>query len=492
MRALHLTLRSSTNSAPPLAFPVKPATPSDLLFSDTYSLPGFAAQLQNDTADAEGDGNSTSFADTLNDGVSTEENANSTAPSPAPQDSRSRYQYLLEVITTSPTRGELTWKETLLPERFTTSRAPIPCHDVVGRIVAVRFHPKLPLTSATSKPRRALTRESKYKIGDVVYGLIDFDQDGAAADQVLVWDNEICKVPVPPQAIAQGPKWDVMLATIPLAGLTAWQALFEKGSLQEPGFEPQNPLIPTMNVSEPDTERPILRILITGASGAVGLLAVQMAAAAKSRRRDIHITAICNSRHTHVLRELGADVIASYDLGVNIEDEVVPLAPFDLILDLAGPPLLPAILSMHSTRLNGHDPTNAGMVHQSEHAHTLLRPNGKIVSIATPWTNDLARAIKTDEPGKAWLKDRFKFFVVKPDTEQLSRISDLVEHGRLKCFVHEEVFNLERGKEAMEECERRGRQTLGKVVIRVSGSSLENDPSGANRLAALSSHIPPA
>jgi NADPH:quinone reductase-like Zn-dependent oxidoreductase len=82
--------------------------------------------------------------------------------------------------------------------------------------------------------------------GDAVYALAPFDRDGVAAEYAVV----------PADALAPKPSQlsHVEAAALPMGGLTAWQALFVHGRLA-PGE----------------------RVLVTGASGGVGHIAVQLA-----------------------------------------------------------------------------------------------------------------------------------------------------------------------------------------------------------------------
>ena len=83
-------------------------------------------------------------------------------------------------------------------------------------------------------------------VGDEVYGMTPFDRDGVAA--------EFARVPA--SVLAPKPRTldHVQSAAIPLPALSAWQGLFDHGGLQ---------------AGE--------RLLITGASGGVGHLALQLA-----------------------------------------------------------------------------------------------------------------------------------------------------------------------------------------------------------------------
>jgi NADPH:quinone reductase-like Zn-dependent oxidoreductase len=84
-------------------------------------------------------------------------------------------------------------------------------------------------------------------VGDEVNALIDFDRDGAAA--------EYAAVPASALAARPGSVSHVQAATLPLAALTAWQALVDRAGLA---------------VGE--------RALVQGGAGGVGVYAVQFAA----------------------------------------------------------------------------------------------------------------------------------------------------------------------------------------------------------------------
>src|SRR5262249_3206776 len=93
-------------------------------------------------------------------------------------------------------------------------------------------------------------------------------------------------------------------ATVPIAGLTALQGLRDHGRLQ---------------AGE--------RVLINGASGGVGTLAVQIAKALGA-----HVTAVCGTRNLEQARALGADRVLDYKR----EDFTREDACYDLVLDVAG------------------------------------------------------------------------------------------------------------------------------------------------------------
>lgn len=96
-------------------------------------------------------------------------------------------------------------------------------------------------------------------------------------------------------------------AGLPLAGMTALQGLRDVGGLPESGASK--------------------RVLVVGASGGVGHLAVQIAKA-----MGAHVTGVCSERNTALVRRLGAQATVDYTKANAYEG----LPPFDLILDCVG------------------------------------------------------------------------------------------------------------------------------------------------------------
>ena len=132
--------------------------------------------------------------------------------------------------------------------------------------------------------------------GDQVCGMVGFPlAAGAYAESVVAREEELVKLDG--VSLRQG-------AALPLAGLTAWQALVDQGRLQ---------------VGQ--------RVLINGSSGGVGHLAVQIA-----KELGAQVTAVCSSRNADFVRALGADEVLAYDQ--------YPLADYteqhDLVLDVHG------------------------------------------------------------------------------------------------------------------------------------------------------------
>ncbi len=109
--------------------------------------------------------------------------------------------------------------------------------------------------------------------GDAVFGMV---QSGAFADFALAKAADIVRAPTDLDA--------AQAAALPLAGTTAWQAIFGKAGLAAGQ-----------------------RLLITNSSGGVGSLAVQFAKAVGA-----HVTAVSSARNEDFVRSLGADEFIDY------------------------------------------------------------------------------------------------------------------------------------------------------------------------------------
>ncbi len=136
----------------------------------------------------------------------------------------------------------------------------------------------------------------RFKIGDEVYSVPDPTRDGAYAEYVVVRESELA---LKPKSLHH-----VHAAAVPLAALTAWQALFDAGQL----------------VSGQ-------RMLIHGGSGGVGHVAVQLA-----KWKGAHVFGTASTKNQELLRQLGVDEPIDYTKQ-KFEDVARDV---DLVLDLIG------------------------------------------------------------------------------------------------------------------------------------------------------------
>jgi NADPH:quinone reductase-like Zn-dependent oxidoreductase len=213
----------------------------------------------------------------------------------------------------------------------------IPSHEVSGVVAAIGFG------------------VARLAVGDAVYGLTDWYRDGAAAEFLAVEARNLALKPDRADHVAT--------AALPLAGLTAWQGLFDHGGL-------------TAGQS----------VIVHGAGGGVGALAVQLA-----RRAGAHVTATGRASVRASALDLGAD--AFFDLEA---DDLSDLPRAAVVFDTIG---------------------GAPLAHAADH----VASGGTVVSIV-------------DQP-TASADARGVYFVVEPDRTVLAELARAVDAGELTAVV---------------------------------------------------------
>ena len=166
---------------------------------------------------------------------------------------------LVRVHAASFTPTEMAWPSTWEDRAGRDRRPIIPAHEVAGTVVELGFG------------------TMGVEVGAAIYALTDWYRDGAAAEYMAV---EVRNLAPMPRTLSF-----VEAATVPLAGLTAWQALFDHGAL-----------------SAGQT------VLIHGAGGGVGVYAVQLAHGAGAR-----VVATGRAWSRQLVTELGADEFIDLD-----------------------------------------------------------------------------------------------------------------------------------------------------------------------------------
>ncbi len=235
-----------------------------------------------------------------------------------------------------------------------------------------------------------------FEVGDRVMGLLDHS-GGGQSDYVLVPQRRLALIPAD---IA-----DVAAAALPLAGLTALQALRTRGHLRAGSGG---------------------RVLINGAAGGIGSFAVQLA-----KISGAHVTAITSGDRDDYLRGLGADHIATR----GDESTLRAGEDYDLILDV------PGVLRFTDVR-------------------AALSSGGVLVS-TRPITSDALRLIRpTVQPDPR--SPRFAAVTTSASSQDLSYLARLVQEGRVTIPV-DAVFPLADASEAFARAESGG--VRGKVVV---------------------------
>jgi NADPH:quinone reductase-like Zn-dependent oxidoreductase len=258
------------------------------------------------------------------------------APDPKPM----FCEVLVKVAACGITHNELDWP-------IWTCRAGhqrtsvIPGHEVSGVVAALGFG------------------TAGIAVGDEVFGLTDQLRDGAAAEYVAV---EARNVAPKPQTVDH-----VHAAALPRAGLTAWQALFDHGKLAKGQT-----------------------VVIHGAGGAVGSVAVQLAHWAGA---EVVGTGRGHSRP--LVMELGADRYIALD-AERLEDAA---GQADLVFDTIGGEVL-------------------------ARSPALLKPAGTLVTV------------KADSPLPAGRDDiRTLVFIQESNRAQLAELARLVDQGHVRPQV---------------------------------------------------------
>jgi NADPH:quinone reductase-like Zn-dependent oxidoreductase len=284
-------------------------------------------------------------------------------PTPSP----AAGEALVRVHAAAITRNELDWPVDRLPAT--------PSHELSGVVVGLA-----PDAVGVS-------------LGDDVYALTRFDRDGVAADYVAV----------PASLLAPKPRTldHVAAAALPLAGLSAWQGLFDHGGL-EAGQ----------------------RVLVHGAAGGVGHLAVQLA-----HHHGAHVIATASAANAEWVRQLGADDVID-DSATPFDDAVDDL---DLVFDTVG-----------GQRL--------------QRSVAVVRLGGRLVSVAEapPQAPATLRGVTA------------VYFIVEPNQEQLVALAALADAGNVRPEI-DEVFPLADAKAAFERTMRPGRR--GKIVLSVTSDA---------------------
>jgi NADPH:quinone reductase-like Zn-dependent oxidoreductase len=265
------------------------------------------------------------------------------------------------------TPGELDWPATWT-DRAGRDRTPsVPGHELSGVVAGLGYG-----TTGLS-------------VGQRVFGITDWARDGSLAEYTAVEARNLA----PLAADIDHP----VAAALPISGLTAWQALFDHGRL-------------TTGQT----------VLIHGAAGGVGSIAVQLA-------REVGARVIGTGRAADRDVALGLGTDAFVDLDAETLEDV---GQVDVVLDVIGGEIL-------------------------DRSTALVRPGGTLVTIAAP-------PRVQPEDGRA------VFFVVEPDRARLADLAARVRDGRLTPIVGA-VRPLEEAAAAFAP----GRRTSGKTIIQVVG-----------------------
>lgn len=268
-------------------------------------------------------------------------------------------------------------------------------HDVAGNVVRVG------------------PRVRRFKPGDEVYSRPDDFHIGAFAEFIAIKEDSLA---IKPETLTMEET-----ASIPLVGLTAWQALIKEANLKKGQ-----------------------KVFIQGGSGGVGTFAIQLA-----KHVGAFVATTTSTANVDWVKGLGADLVIDYKK----DDFENILQGYDVVLNSQGSETLMKSLSV-------------------------LKPGGKLISISgppdpafgeeirAPWFVKLImRLLSFGVRGKAKRRNvSFSFLFMKANGNQLREITALIDSGAIRPVV-DRVFPFEATQEAMAYVETG--HAKGKVVVKI-------------------------
>lgn len=260
---------------------------------------------------------------------------------------------------------------------------------------------------------RVGSRVRRFKPGDEVYARPDKDRIGAFAEFIAIHEDAV--------AIKPNDLTMEEAASIPLVGLTAWQALIERANLKQGQ-----------------------KVFIQAGSGGVGTFAIQLA-----KHLGAIVATTTSAANIELVQRLGADIVIDYTK----DDFETILHDYDVVLHSQGGETL-------------------------EKSLRVLKPGGMLISLSGPPDPDFAKEI-----GLSWMirqvmrflsyrvrknakqqQVRYSFLFMRASGEQLREITSLINAGIIRPVV-DRVFPFESTNEALAYVEN-GR-AKGKVVVKV-------------------------
>jgi NADPH:quinone reductase-like Zn-dependent oxidoreductase len=254
---------------------------------------------------------------------------------------------------------------------------------------------------------------TRFKVGDAVFASIFDTGKGALTEFVVVAESAAALKPANLDFVEA--------ASIPMVGLTSWQALKERADIQ-----------------------PGQKVFIPAGSGGIGTFAIQLA-----KYFGATVATTTSTKNLELVRSLGADELVDYTQ----QDFAKVLKGYDVVLGtLRGDAI--------------------------EKSVGILKPGSKIVSLVGPLDKAFAETRRLNFILKfvfglmsrkiiALAKKRFvsySFLFVRPDGNQLSDISTLLEAEQIKPVI-DKVYSFEQAKEALDYLVQ-GR-AKGKVVVKM-------------------------
>jgi NADPH:quinone reductase-like Zn-dependent oxidoreductase len=243
-------------------------------------------------------------------------------------------------------------------------------------------------------------RVTRFKAGDSVFGMLDFRHMGAYAEYVCVRENNVASIP-------ENLTFKEA-AAVPLAALTAYQALHDKGRIKNGEA-----------------------VLINGASGGVGSFAVQIAKAGGA-----HVTGVCGTHNIELVKSLGADTVTDY-----LAKDFSELPDmYDIIFDAVG----------------SHSFFGVSMK---------LKPSGRYITTLPNRSSDILSFFLTSLLPPFFSGKKSTFINVRPTGSDLHDLCHMMKEGKLIPVI-DRVYTMEEIREAHAYSETG--HARGKIVIKIT------------------------
>ncbi|RAH47114.1 NADP-dependent oxidoreductase [Aspergillus brunneoviolaceus CBS 621.78] len=309
---------------------------------------------------------------------------------PVPTIDPAKGEHLIQVKACAPCAGELLWPKNFPPPN---PRELIPCPDVAGTVVA---GPK----------------DSPFQPGDEIYARTNYLRPGNARDSTVCVTDEMAHAPKDLSAVAA--------AAIPVSAETAWQILFIHAGVAGAG---------EVDLAAAEQAWKGKRVLVTAASGGVGIWVTQLATLLGAE-----VVGTCGAANVELVRSFGAVEVLDYRrTGLRAWAEEQPRRKVDVVVDCIGRQSL-------------------------ADAWWAVKDGGVVLSIFQP-----PEQVKPD----GWERSavRSVFFVMEPVRRHLEEITKLVELGKCRGMV-DSVWPLEQYQEAFKRLDEG--HARGKIVFDLS------------------------
>jgi len=258
-------------------------------------------------------------------------------------------------------------------------------------------------------------RVTRFAVGDEVYAHPNQNRFGTFAEFIAIHQDDVAAKPATLTMVEA--------ASMPLVGLTAWQALVQRADL-----------------------RPGQKVLIHAGAGGLGTIAIQLA-----KHLGATVATTVSATKTDVVKNLGADIIVDY----RKQAFETILHDYDVVLDSVGGETLDKSLRV-------------------------LKPGGTVISVTGPPDPAFAEEFGVNPVVRlaiAALSHRirrrarrhgvtYSYLFMKASGDQLRELTALIDAGTIRPVV-DSVFDFDQTREALAHVEQ-GRAHAGKVVVRMN------------------------